>query len=129
MPLLTTTQLANARIDNHSKIYHKFWDSELTPDEILNALNERGLANHVLTFASTNITHFAEFAEKAGKTLDDIIDESEWKPRRAFTVNGNEVGLEPPADGYDAWGNLIPVVEEIEDIIDPEVLIEEPDIE
>ena len=45
-------------------------------------------------------------------------------PRREFVPHeGGTVTLAPPADGYDAWGNLIPVPDpqDVEPTPDPEI--------
>ena len=105
------------RIHDHKVNYNLFWNSSETPDKILEELNalknERGNgAQIMLASASENLEHIGKLAALIGKTLTDALDDNYWKPRREFIINANgTITLAKPAEGYDAWGRLIPVPE------------------
>ena len=106
----------------HRSLYQGFWDSPETPDAIL-----AEMASHVVTLtdgttttraklmlqmAGENVDSLARIAAFIGCELNDLLPESEWMPRRAFVVQEDAtVTLAPAAEGYDAWGNLIPLPE------------------
>jgi hypothetical protein len=112
----------NAEIDNRVRTqrnqYRAFWDSPVTPDAILEQWGQRGTM--MLAAAGENVEHLTKLAAFVGKTLSDIIDLSFVIPRREFVPHEDgKVTLEPPAEGYDAWGR---------EIVEPEP-IEEPEPE
>jgi hypothetical protein len=95
------------RIYRHRKGFSNFWDNQITPDEILAAWGQR--AGYMLMAASENAAHIARLAGIIGKTINDFIEPEFYEPRRAFIpAKDGTVTLAPPADGYDAWGRLIP---------------------
>jgi hypothetical protein len=99
-------QLAE-RVHKHREGYRKFWDSPVTPDDILAAWGAR--ATTMLQAASENLNHIGRLAAIIDKTVDDFLSPEHYQPRRAFipALDGT-VTLAPPADSYDAWGRLIP---------------------
>ena len=103
-------------------MFSAFWDSSDTPDDILAELNSLGGAGLLLASASENIEHIARLAGIVGKQITDFLPEDQWVPRRAFIPTESGVTLAPPADGYDAWGKLIPIIEEPIPIIDEPII-------
>lgn len=95
------------RVHDHKVFYRKFWKSTVTPDALLVAMG--AYAGVLLGAAGENLEHISRLAAIVGKTLHDFIAPEDYEPPRAFVVTDGVVTLAPPADGYDAWGNLIPV--------------------
>ena len=94
------------RIETHSRKYLAFWESAATPDDILAAMGPA--AGIVLAAASENVDHIGRLAAIVGKTVDDFLSPEFWVPRRAFIEHEDgTVTLEPPAEGFDAWGKPI----------------------
>jgi hypothetical protein len=95
------------RVHIHKRSFETFWDNQIPPDDILTAWGHR--AGFMLMAASENAAHIARLAGIIGKTIDDFIEPEFYEPRRAFIpAKDGTVKLAPPADGYDAWGRLIP---------------------
>ena len=120
---------AQTRFAYHVRAFQEFWDSPETPDELLEALNKlildlpgggKSPASAILLgFAGENLEHLTKMAGAIGLTLTDFIPKELFMPRRQFIPNPDgTISLAPPAEGYDAWGRLIPVIEE--EIIDEE---------
>lgn len=98
------------RVQVHKRNFTSFWDESVTPDELLVTMGNR--AQLILASAGENIDHIGRLAAIAGVELDELLPPSMWQPRRAFIPGPNgTMTLAPPADGYDAWGRLIPVPE------------------
>lgn len=104
------------RIHDHRAFYRSFWDSPEIPDDILLAMG--AYAPVLLAAASENLEHITRLAALVGKTLHDFIAPEDYAPRRAFVI-GQSITLAPPAEGYDAWGRLIPVIPEPEPELEP----------
>lgn len=87
--------------------YHEFWDSTATPDAILAKMGASALP--WLQAAGTFVGGLVTLANVAGSPLSAEWVAEHVTPRRAFVVNGQTgvVTLEPPADGFDAWGRVI----------------------
>lgn len=96
------------RVEEHRALYTSFWDDpESTPDEILAAMGDK--AQLWLGAASESAEHIGRVAAMIGKTLDDFLPAEHYAPRRAFVPGeGGTATMEPPAEGYDAHGNLLP---------------------
>lgn len=100
------------RVNDHKVFFRKFWDSPETPDEILTEMG--AYAPVLLAAAGENLEHIARLAGIVGKTLHDFLTAEEYAPRRAFVIGADGITLAPAAEGYDAWGRLIPVIPEPE---------------
>lgn len=104
------------RVSVHKRNFSGFWDESPTPDELLEAMGDK--AQTILSVAGENVDHIQRLAAILGLTLADLLPAEYWQPRRAFVPGPNgTLTLAPPAEGYDAWGRLIPVPEPI---IEPE---------
>jgi hypothetical protein len=145
------------RIDEHRTRYAAFWKTyQWTPDEILQQFGTSAVI--WLQAAAESVRHIDDLAKIVGKTIADFLPASDYIPPRAF-IPGQDgtVTLEPPAEGYDAWGRAIlppipvpepmpvyipetspeidyppepEVVVEPEPVVEPEVVIElEPVVE
>jgi hypothetical protein len=95
------------RVHDHKDFYRKFWYSTVSPDDLLVAMGEYALV--LLGAAQENLEHISRLAGIVGKTLHDFILPEDYEPKRAFVVTDGVVTLAPPAEGYDVWGNLVPV--------------------
>lgn len=96
------------RVHRHEIGYTNFWDSPVTPDDILTAWGNR--AGFMLAAASENLNHIGCLAAIIGVTVDDFIAPEHYEPRRAFIpAQDGTVTLAAPADGCDAWGREIPI--------------------
>jgi hypothetical protein len=97
------------RIDEHKARFGAFWRTyDYTPDDILINFGSNSLV--WLQAASESVDHINRLAAIVGKTIADYMDSSDYAPPRDFLVSeAGVVTLAPPADGYDAWGRLIPV--------------------
>jgi hypothetical protein len=99
------------RIATHRRNFLSFWASAATPDDILLAMEMNAVI--FLQAASENVQHIGRLAAIVGKEITDFLPIEYWQPKRAFVVSElGVVTLEAPAEGFDAWGNMIPVVEE-----------------
>jgi hypothetical protein len=81
------------RIENHIISYRKFWDSNVTPDEIALAMGDNGKL-FIMT-ASQSLADITALANMVGKTLDDAIAPEFYVPRRSITFDGNKIVLAP----------------------------------
>lgn len=97
------------RVNDHRVFFRQFWASDETPDSILAEMG--AYAPVLLAAAGENLNHIGRLAGIVGKTLFDFLTPEEYEPRRAFVIGADGITLAPPADGYDAWGRLIPVPE------------------
>jgi hypothetical protein len=97
------------RIDEHKTRFGAFWRTyDYTPDDILINFGSNALV--WLQAASESVDHINRLAELDGKTIADFMPSTDYVPPRDFIVDAQGgVTLAPPADGYDAWGRLIPV--------------------
>lgn len=105
-------QAFNAQIDSRLNVqrqqYRAFWDSPIPPDDILVEWGSR--AQMMLAAASENVEHLTKLCAFLGKQLSDEIPDELIIPRREFIPGPDgTVTLAPPAEGFDAWGRLIPV--------------------
>lgn len=104
-----------ARIQTQRESFDIFWNSEATPDEILEDFGTDAL--RMLVSAQESVRHIATIAGLSGDELADVLPDECHVPRREFVVeiiDGSPTGrvtLAPPADGYDAWGRQIPETE------------------
>lgn len=99
------------RIDEHKTRFNSFWRTyTYTPDVIL--VNYGTNAVIWLQAAAESVNHINRLATIVGKTINDYLDVADYVPPRAFIVSETGVvTLSAPAEGYDAWGRLIPVPE------------------
>lgn len=98
------------RVDIHRVSFGAFWNSPVPPDDILAAMGLN--AGIFLATAGENVEHVQRLAAIIGKTVLDFLPAHWWMPRRTFIPAADgTVTLAAPADGHDAWGRLIPVVE------------------
>jgi hypothetical protein len=96
------------RVEEHSARYAAFWDAnDATPDEILAAMG--GGAIVWLACAAESVGHISRIAAIVGLSLTDFLPADRWQPRRGFVVADGRVTLEPPVDGCDPHGLLIPL--------------------
>jgi hypothetical protein len=103
-------------VNDHKVFFRALWKQQpTTPDAILEAMGPH--APVLLAAAIENLEHIGRLATAVGKTLHDFISPGDYQPPRLFSADedGNlvitEVGgitLEPPAEGFDAWGDAIP---------------------
>lgn len=99
------------RVESHKRGFRKFWDSKVTPDDIL--LEWGSNAPVMLAAASESLQHIGRLAAIIGLTIDDFIPSHLYEPRRQFIISPEGVvTLEDPAFGHDAWGRFIPVPED-----------------
>ena len=94
------------RIEHHATEFHRFWDSQATPDSIL---AEMGTSAALFLAASViNLQFIEALAQLGGKTLDDAIPAADRVPRREIILlPDGSATLAAPAPGFDAWGNPI----------------------
>ena len=97
------------RIEEHTTRFGAFWRTyDFTPDAILLQFGSSAII--WLQAAAESVDHINRLAGIVGKTIADFMPSTDYVPPRAFVVAADgTVTLEPPADGYDAWGRLIPV--------------------
>jgi hypothetical protein len=80
------------RIALHQNAFQKVWGStEYTAQEFFDECGDQG--EKFLSIAGANVSHIAVLAVIDGKTLNDLIDPSEYIPPVAYTVNGGVVTL------------------------------------
>jgi hypothetical protein len=105
--LIGINEELSRRIENHSREFHRFWDSAATPDDILAAMGP--YAKLMLAASRANLENIHKLAQMVGKTLHDAISPEHWYPRRAF-IEGEDgsVTLALPDEGFDAWGRPLP---------------------
>lgn len=97
----------DGRVKSHITEFRAFWARGETPDARLVAMGTR--AGLYLALASENLAHIARIAGLLGKTLDDFIGPDLYVPPRGFVIaEDGSATLEPPAEGFDAWGDAIP---------------------
>lgn len=99
------------RVDTHIKGFKAFWDSSISPDDILAAWGTN--ATSMLAAASESLQHIGRLAAIVGKSVDDFIPAKFYEPRRQFipAMDGTAT-LAPSSFGHDAWGKFIPVPED-----------------
>lgn len=97
------------RIDEHTTRFNAFWRTyTFTPDDILVQFGSSAII--WLQAAAESVNHINTLAQIVGKTIADFMPSTDFTPPRAFVVAADgTVTLEAPAEGYDAWGRLIPV--------------------
>jgi hypothetical protein len=81
------------RVENHIISFRKFWDSDVTPDEIAAAMGDNGKL--FIMSASQSLLDIGTLAAMVGKTLDDAIAPEFYVPRRAITFNGDKIVIAP----------------------------------
>jgi hypothetical protein len=80
------------RIALHQNAFQKVWGStEYTAQEFFDECGNQG--EKFLAIAGANVSHIAALAVINGKTLNDLIDPSEYIPPVAYTVSGGVVTL------------------------------------
>lgn len=80
------------RIDIHRRLYHLVWNCpDYTPQEFFDECGDQGAK--FLEIAGANLDHIAILAAIDDKTLNDLIDPSEYIPPVAYTVSGGVVTL------------------------------------
>jgi hypothetical protein len=94
------------RVEEHAEGFRRFWDSPETPDAIAAAMGENGKL--FLESSRENLRCLGTLAAMVGKTLNDAISPEHYMPRRNLTLDGNRLVIDPPREGHDAWGRLIP---------------------
>ena len=110
------------RVAYHRDSFRAFWGQGMTPDERISAMNaykitlpngEKVPASGVyLAFAQENYRQLESIAAILKIDLTDLIAPEHFMPPRELIPNADgTVTLGPPADGCDAWGNLIPIPE------------------
>jgi hypothetical protein len=96
-------------IEHHAREFAKVWKNpRVTPDEILAAMGTNAIL--LLQGAQCSVANLAAIAAIQGKAITDIIPLADFYPPREFIpLPDGTVTLAPPADGFDAWGNPLPV--------------------
>lgn len=80
------------RIALHQNAFQKVWGAtEYTAQEFFDECGDQG--EKFLQIAGANVSHIAALAVIDGKTLNDLIDPSEYIPPVAYTVDGGVVTL------------------------------------
>ena len=80
------------RIALHQNLFQKGWGANgYTPQEFFDECGAQG--EKFLAIAGANVAHIAALAVIDGKTLNDLIDPSEYIPPVAYTVSGGVVTL------------------------------------
>lgn len=80
------------RIAIHQNLFAKVWNStDYTPQEFFDECGSHGAK--FLEIAGANLDHIAILAAIDDKTLNDLIDPSEYIPPVAYTVSGGIVTL------------------------------------
>ena len=81
------------RIALHQNLFQKVWGqfNEYTPQQFFDECGPQG--EKFLAIAGANVAHIAALAVIDGKTLNDLIDPSEYIPPVAYTVSGGVVTL------------------------------------
>lgn len=81
------------RIALHQNAFQKVWGegNGYTAQEFFDECGDQG--EKFLQIAGANVTHIAALAVIDGKTLNDLIDPSEYIPPVAYTVDGGVVTL------------------------------------
>lgn len=74
------------RIALHQNLFQKVWHSnEYTPQEFFDECGAQGAK--FLAIAGANVEHIAALAVIDGKTINDLIDPSEYVPPQSYTIN------------------------------------------
>lgn len=121
--LASSNEEMQHRISNHRLGFDKFWKSQpVTPDDILAALSYED-ALKMLQASRLNLENLAALASLNGLTLIEVFPPEGWNPPREFVVTDTRITLGPPAEGFDAWGELIPVPPVV---VEPETPSEDP---
>ena len=97
--LIDAEKLFNEMLGVHRRCFRRVWESAQTPDEVLAGFGRRG-------------TGFLSMSWQVVQMLltvkPDSLTESQYMPRRVIIYNEDgSVTLEPPPEGYDAWGRPI----------------------
>lgn len=93
------------RIDYHKDGFAKFWDNEVTPDEIAENIGDYGKL--FIDSANENLRSIENLAALVGKTLNDAISPEFYEPRRAISFDGTKIVLAVPTEGFNAWGKPV----------------------
>lgn len=99
-------------IEHHYREFCKVWKNpRITPDAIIAAMGTD--AWRMLAAARVSVQNICNIAAITGNTIDDVMPREWWYPPRNFVQHEDgSVTLDPPADGFDAWGNQIPQPEQ-----------------
>ena len=75
------------RIALHQNLFQKVWgqSNEYTPQEFFDECGPQG--EKFLAIAGANVEHIASLAVIDGKTLNDLIDPSEYVPPVSYSIN------------------------------------------
>lgn len=74
------------RIDIHRRLFRLVWNCpDYTPQEFFNECGAQGAK--FLEIAGANLNHIAALALLDGKTLNDMLDPSEYTPPAPYTVH------------------------------------------
>jgi hypothetical protein len=74
------------RIALHQNLFQKVWHStDYTPQQFFDECGEQGAK--FLAIAGANVAHIAALAVIDGKTLNDLIDPSEYTPPVSYSIN------------------------------------------
>ena len=74
------------RIALHQNLFQKVWHStDYTPQQFFDECGAQGAK--FLAIAGANVEHIASLAVIDGKTLNDLIDPSEYTPPVSYSIN------------------------------------------
>ncbi len=74
------------RIALHQNLFQKVWHStDYTPQQFFDECGAQGAK--FLAIAGANVEHIASLAVIDGKTLNDLIDPSEYVPPVSYSIN------------------------------------------
>lgn len=102
------------RIHNHQRDWSVFWNSPVTPDEILAEMGTKGKQFVAGSRKSLGdifglVALIEPDTELFPAKLEELFPQATWYPRRELIEHEDgTVTLAPPAEGHDAWGNPIP---------------------
>ena len=84
------------RIALHQNLFQKVWgqSNEYSAQEFFDECGDQG--EKFLQIAGANVQHIGALAIIDGKTLNDLIDPSEYIPPVAYAVSGGVVTLSEP---------------------------------
>ena len=97
-------------VEIHKRGYNKFWNSNISPDDILARWGTQATKN--IQIASQSFQNIAALAAIRGVSVDEFIPPSLYEPRRPYVFHPDGTVTLEEVFGHDAWGRFIPVPED-----------------
>ncbi len=102
--LTALDEITAQRRRDQQRLYQLLWNSPPPPDDVIAAMGADALT--FLRVAQESVRHLGELGTIRANDATAFFPPGCVEPRRQFSVDPNTgaVTLEPPADGFDAWG-------------------------